>query len=112
MAVGVSPRASGAVAYPPVGDTTAGGRLMVPGWSARGWVAWVLRFPLAGKLAGANALIVIVTLATAIALHGSAPADREMLAVLGLALAVSFLVNLALVTVALRPLRTLEVTAA
>jgi signal transduction histidine kinase len=76
------------------------------------WTGYVLRFPLVGKLAGANALIVIAALATAIALHGSAPEDREMLVVLGVALAVSFLVNLALVTIALRPLRVLESTAA
>jgi signal transduction histidine kinase len=78
---------------------------------AGGWVARLLRLPLAGKLAGANALIVVVALATAITLTGSEPRDREMLAVLGFALAASFLVNVALVTVALRPLRSLEATA-
>ena len=72
----------------------------------------VLGFPLAGKLAGANALIVVVALTTAIMLHGSAPRDREMLVVLAIALAVSLGVNLALVKVALRPLRALEATAA
>ena len=76
------------------------------------WTDYVLRFPLAGKLAGANALVVIVVLATAMGLHGSGPEDREMLVVLALALAASFVVNLALVTIALRPLRVLESTAA
>ena len=76
------------------------------------WVQRVLRFPLAGKLAGANVLIVVVALTTAFLLHGSEPRDREMLVILGLALAVGLAVNLALVTVALRPLRALESTAA
>jgi signal transduction histidine kinase len=76
------------------------------------WVERVLRFPLAGKLAGANVLIVVVALTTASVLHGSEPRDREVLAVLGIALAVGLAVNLALVTVALRPLRALEATAA
>lgn len=73
---------------------------------------WALGFPLAGKLAGANMLIAVAALATTMALHGSAPHDRETLAVLGLSLAGSLAVNLALVTVALRPLRILESTAA
>ena len=71
----------------------------------------MLRFPLVGKLAGANVLIVAVALGTAIALRGSEPRDRDMLVVLGLALAGSFAVNLALVMLALRPLRGLEATA-
>jgi signal transduction histidine kinase len=45
------------------------------------------------------------------AFHGSAPHDRETLAILALSLAGGLAVNLALVTVALRPLRILELTA-
>ena len=70
-----------------------------------------LRFPLAGKLAGANVLIVVVALTAALALHGPDARDREMLVVIGLALAASFAINLALVTLALRPLRSLEAVA-
>ena len=75
------------------------------------WITRVLAFPLAGKLAGANLLIVVASLGTTMALHGSAPKDREMMAIIGLALAGSLAVNLALVTLALRPLRLLESTA-
>ena len=85
---------------------------MASGQRSGRWVERVLRFPLAGKLAGANILIVVVALATAAMLHGSEPRDREMLVVLGIALAVGLAVNIALVTVALRPLRELEATAA
>jgi signal transduction histidine kinase len=76
------------------------------------WVTRALAFPLAGKLAGANILIVVAVLAATMALHGSAPHDRQMLAIIGLALVGSFAVNTILVTFALRPLRMLESTAA
>jgi signal transduction histidine kinase len=75
------------------------------------WIVSILAFPLAGKLVGANALIVIVTMVTAIAVHGSGPRDAELLTILAMALVGSFAVNLALVIVALRPLRALEGTA-
>ena len=80
--------------------------------SARRAVRRILAFPLAGKLAGANIIIVLAALTTMMALHGSEPHDREMIAVLALALAGSFVVNVVLVTLALRPLRALESTAA
>jgi len=76
------------------------------------WGMRVLAFPLAGKLAGANILIVVAALGTTMALHGSAPADRELLAIVGLSLAISLAINLVLVALALRPLRALESTAA
>src|SRR5688572_30733366 len=107
----VSPRAPGAVAFPLASDAEHG-RVMASRQPGERWVERVLRFPLAGKLVGANVLIVVIALATAFLLHGSGPRDREMLAVLGLALAAGLAVNLALVTVALRPLRALESTAA
>jgi signal transduction histidine kinase len=81
-------------------------RPLIARWSMR-----VLAFPLAGKLAGANLLIVVAALGTTMALHGSAPADREMLAIVGLSLAISLTINLILVALALRPLRALESTA-
>jgi signal transduction histidine kinase len=76
------------------------------------WITRVLGFPLAGKLAGANILIVIAALGTMMVMHGSGPADREVLTLLALALAGSLALNMALVTLALRPLRMLESTAA
>jgi signal transduction histidine kinase len=75
------------------------------------WITRTLAFPLAGKLAGANVLIVVAVLAATMALHGSASQDRRMLAIIGLALAGSFAINMILVTLALRPLRMLEDTA-
>jgi signal transduction histidine kinase len=76
------------------------------------WLQRILGVPLTWKLAGANALIVIATLVTATAMHSSSAADREMLAIIAAAMAGTFAVNLALVLVALRPLRALESTAA
>lgn len=76
------------------------------------WADRLLRFPLVGKLAGANVLIVVAALATAVLMHGPGTRDREMLVVLGVALGASFAVNIVLVTLALRPLRALEATAA
>src|SRR5687767_8766877 len=108
---GVPPQPSGSVAYP-LGGYVHAGRAMTSRRRGGRWVERVLRFPLAGKLAGANALIVVVALTTAVMLHGSEPRDRGMLAVLGIALAAGLAANIALVTVALRPLRELEATAA
>ena len=76
------------------------------------WMRRVLGIPLGWKLAGANALIVVVAMATAMAVHESSADERGMLTILAVALAVSFAANLALVAVALRPLRDLESTAA
>ena len=75
------------------------------------WLKWALGLPLAGKVAGANVLIVVAALAATMGLHGSAPQDRETLAILALSLIGGLAVNLALVAVALRPLRVLESTA-
>src|SRR5688500_4989691 len=75
------------------------------------WLMRALGLPLVAKVAGANVLIVVGALATAMVLHRSTPQDRGTLAVLALSLAGGLAVNLALVTVALRPLRMLESTA-
>lgn len=76
------------------------------------WLESVLRVPLAGKLAGANALIVLAATAAAFAVHGSGAADARVLLILGLALGGSLAVNVTLVVIALRPLADLEATAA
>jgi signal transduction histidine kinase len=69
----------------------------------------VLRVPLWGKVAGANLIIVLVTLA---ALDWMLPNARYQLGVaMAWLLAAGLLLNLALVGLALRPLRELEATA-
>ena len=75
----------------------------------------VLGVPLAAKLAGGNALIVLVAFGAALLVRrGSAAADPigvQLLLVVGLALAGSLVVNTALVLLALRPLQQLEAAA-
>ena len=83
-----------------------GGVMALSGWRTR-----ALGLPLAWKVAGANALIVIAALTTALVRHGSSADDRETLVILALALGVGLVVNLALVLLALRPLHALEATA-
>ena len=91
----------------PVPSVTKRARSSVPRW-----VASVLRVPLAGKLAGANAIIVVAATAAALAVHGTGAGDPRVLAILGLALGGSLIVNVTLVIIALRPLGHLEATAA
>ena len=45
------------------------------------WVEAILRVPLAGKLAGANAIIVLAATGAALAVHGGVPADARVLMV-------------------------------
>ncbi|HKT07892.1 MAG TPA: sensor histidine kinase [Gemmatimonadaceae bacterium] len=70
----------------------------------------LLRLPLAAKLAGANALLLLVALG---GFRGAyrGPADWPALAVAGAVLVVGVAVNVALVTLALRPLHDLHTTA-
>lgn len=69
------------------------------------WRARILGVPLLWKLFGANAIIVLGTAATAIALHVEQP---EVWITLSVALLATFVVNGALVYLALRPLAALE----
>lgn len=69
------------------------------------WRARILGVPLLWKLFGANAIIVLGTAATAIATHVGQP---EMWITMSVALLVTFVVNGALVYLALRPLAALE----
>jgi signal transduction histidine kinase len=73
--------------------------------------AAILRVPLAWKLAGANALVVLSASAAALAVHAPRGHDRGMVLVMEAALVLSFLANLALVLLSLRPLRALGATA-
>ena len=70
-----------------------------------------LSVPLLGKLAGANLLIVLAAL-VGVAAERRFNASGNVVSILGLALATSLVVNLALVYVALRPLNDLEAAAA
>lgn len=76
------------------------------------WSMQALALPLGGKIAGANLLIVVAAIVTTLSLYGSGFSDRDGIITLALALAGSLAVNLTLVAIALRPLRTLEATVA
>jgi signal transduction histidine kinase len=67
-----------------------------------------LRAPLVLKLIGANVVIALATVWTAMATHGMTLADREVAPLILAALVVAQIVNSALVIVALKPLRSLE----
>ena len=73
----------------------------------RGATFAFLRIPLAGKLAGANALIALAAL---VAAHAAA-AGAAVVTVVALALLTALCVNVGLVAIALRPIRALEETA-
>lgn len=75
------------------------------------WLRTVLRFPLLGKLVGANVLIVIVAVTVAISSHAGSAGDQQMIALLIGALLIALAANLLLVRVALQPLQKLEETA-
>jgi len=73
------------------------------------WVVALLRVPLVGKIAGANALIVAA--AVAVTVIGDMIGHPELWLVLLIALGLGLVVNAVLVYVALRPLNDLEATA-
>lgn len=81
-----------------------------PGGAGR-LLSAVLRVPLVGKIAGANALIVLATLAVLLLQGGDTYGSVSMALVLAVPLALSLVVNAALVFVALQPLKELEATA-
>lgn len=72
----------------------------------------VLRLPLVAKLAGANALIVVLAWTAAYLDQRGRTDDWRLLAVLAVALATGLAVNMVLLFIALRPIRMLEATAA
>lgn len=83
------------------------GTMVRPDSSLRRAMLVLLRIPLAGKLAGANALIALAVLAAA---HATS-AEATVVTVLAVALLTALCVNVALVAIALRPIRALEETA-
>ena len=101
----VSPRAPTGVAL-----ARAAGRF-VTAPAAAGWVRRFLAVPLAGKLAGANALLATGTLFGAYLAHRWGLSDALVLVLVGVLLLVSVATNLALVHLALQPIVALERTA-
>ena len=75
------------------------------------WLSGFLRVPLVGKIAGANALIVVSAWIAAAAMLRNGAASESLLLVLVLALGGSLLVNVVLVVLALRPIGDLQRTA-
>ena len=75
------------------------------------WIAALLGIPLAGKLTGASAIVVAAAIVAALGVRHDAPRDGSMLLVMFFALGTSILVNVALVLIALRPMRDLEIAA-
>ena len=71
----------------------------------------ILRVPLIAKLAGANLVIVLAAWGVGFAAHRTGAADWRVLSVMTSALAIGLIVNLVLVSIALRPIRDLERTA-
>jgi signal transduction histidine kinase len=82
--------------------------LLVP--RARNVVERVLQVPLLGKVAGANLLIVAAAL-VGVGMERRLHTPGNAVSILGIALGLSLVVNLALVYVALRPLNDLETAA-
>ena len=78
---------------------------------SRGIAERALQVPLLGKLAGANLVIVLAALLS-VAAERRSLVPGTAVQILGIALGVSLIVNLALVYVALRPLSDLEAAAA
>jgi signal transduction histidine kinase len=79
--------------------------------AARSLAGQVLSVPLLGKLAGAN-LVIVLAAFLGVAVERRLHLPGSAVSILGIALAVSLTLNLALVYIALRPLSDLEATAA
>ncbi|MEP7345782.1 MAG: sensor histidine kinase [Gemmatimonadaceae bacterium] len=75
------------------------------------WLDWLLRVPLVAKIAGANGIIVVAAIGSAVAVMDRSGHDATLVLILAVALAGASVVNVALVLIALRPLADLEVTA-
>lgn len=92
---------------PRVGPKIGPGRFTLPRWVLR-----LLRVPLAVKLAGANALLVIGPFLGWLLVDGQMMSAPQVAGVVALALLVGVIINVTLVRVALWPLNDLEATAA
>ena len=72
------------------------------------WAARVLGIPLAGKLAGANLLLVAGTAAGGWLLHRAGMSDQGVFVVVGMLVVLTLAANVALVHLALRPVMALQ----
>jgi len=81
------------------------------GLRSAGWMDRLFRVPLSGKLLGANLLVGLIALASLFFARTSSETLTQSLVVAVSAVMFSIVANIALVTVALRPLRELERTA-
>jgi signal transduction histidine kinase len=75
------------------------------------WVRVLLDVPLRAKIIGANALIVLTAAGVAVSTAASHGSGRSIAEVMAVALLVSLIVNVLLVSAALRPIEALESTA-
>ncbi len=97
---------------PDAGEASAVRHVAPPRTALLARLVWrALAVPLLGKLVGANLIIVLAVLA-GVAAERRFNASGNVVPILGVALATSLVVNLALVYVALRPLNDLEAAAA
>lgn len=78
----------------------------------RAWFSALLRVPLAAKLAGSSALLVLIVCTTLLILHDEGVTRLELIWLIAAVSSASLLASLVLVHLALRPLRDLETTAA
>jgi signal transduction histidine kinase len=74
------------------------------------WIARLLRISLPLKLAGANAFLLIAAAAAALIVRSHEISSAPVIAVLSVALLTALVVNIALVTLAVRPITLLEQT--
>ncbi len=74
------------------------------------WIERLLRTPLTLKLAGANAFLLIAATLSALVIRNHELSTAPVIAVVGAAFLLALLVNIALVTLAVRPMTELEKT--
>ncbi len=74
------------------------------------WVEQLLRIPLPMKLIGANVFLLIAATVTAITIRDREISTAPVLAVVSATFIAALLVNIALVTLAVRPIHVLEKT--
>ncbi|MBM3908074.1 MAG: hypothetical protein FJ363_08335 [Gemmatimonadetes bacterium] len=98
--------------FAPTQHTTPGANTRVPiGVRHTAWSDRVFRVPLSGKLLGANLLVALIAMASLFIARSPNETLTESLVVSVSAVLFAIVANIALVTVALRPLRELERTA-
>src|SRR6185295_14739703 len=100
-----SPSASSDVVAAGRDDRAARPAESVPARTLPRWLEALLRVPLAGKIAGANGIVIIGTLLVAISRSQATAGEQGLILIFGLGSALCLVVSIALVLVTLRPLR-------